>query len=803
METWDVRLLSASYIQNNEDISVELFGKTREGKSITVLAHGFQPYFFIVNPTPAVEEKLKKDREVISTEHDSLLFRGEYQDVLKVTIMYPYKVPEYRNNARNEGFKILSTDIPFHLRYIYDMDLGACLRVNGKEIPGIYTTDLIVDMENYEDLEPFTPPMRVMSFDLENSIEHDYIYCICAVISENDVVKECEPITGSEKDIITKFAELIQTEDPDVLTGYNIDNYDIKKIKERAEFNKMTDAMPWGRDGGQTRSISDRYWRIKGRLVIDAWWAAKKELRPKQETLNAVSMQLLGEGKMDVDPAKMDAEWKDNREKVLKYCTKDAELALRILDKIDSIRKGMDLAAVSRLPIEDVMTTGSSQLVDSLLIRAADRHKVAVPTMGGRSAKDDQIEGGYVHTMNAGLYHWVVVLDFKSMYPSLIISKNICFTTLSEDGEIVSPSGARFMSKDRREGLLPTILSNLMDYRDSIKSSMKITKDSHEYHYLNGLQEAVKIIMNTFYGVFASSFYRFTNKNIGAAITSFARANVKNIISELGSEKIDVIYSDTDSVFIQSPADNLEESVSFGKSLAERFTTEGGVLEFEKLIEPLFSHGKKKRYVGRVVWPNKEDDLLVRGYEIRRSDSFGIQSKLLEELFEEILNEKNEKAIAYVRKTIQDTLEGKISAEELVISRTCKGLEAYANPDRMTNVQAARKMMALGYKFIPGMKVSWIVTNGSITPQKVEPFISGKEFEQKPDYRYYAERLAQTASRITEVFGWSERDLMMGSQQTTLFDMDFQKKSSEKDQTVSKASKPTVKKKTSNLDDFF
>ena len=803
METWDVRLLSASYIQNNEDISVELFGKTREGKSITVLAHGFRPYFFIVNPTPAVEEKLKKDREVISTEHDSLLFRGEYQDVLKVTIMYPYKVPEYRNNARNEGFKILSTDIPFHLRYIYDMDLGACLRVNGKEIPGIYTTDLIVDMENYEDLEPFTPPMRVMSFDLENSIEHDYIYCICAVISENDVVKECEPITGSEKDIITKFAELIQTEDPDVLTGYNIDNYDIKKIKERAEFNKMTDAMPWGRDGGQTRSISDRYWRIKGRLVIDAWWAAKKELKPKQETLNAVSMQLLGEGKMDVDPAKMDAEWKDNREKVLKYCTKDAELALRILDKIDSIRKGMDLAAVSRLPIEDVMTTGSSQLVDSLLIRAADRHKVAVPTMGGRSAKDDQIEGGYVHTMNAGLYHWVVVLDFKSMYPSLIISKNICFTTLSEDGEIVSPSGARFMSKDRREGLLPTILSNLMDYRDSIKSSMKITKDSHEYHYLNGLQEAVKIIMNTFYGVFASSFYRFTNKNIGAAITSFARANVKNIISELGSEKVNVIYSDTDSVFIQSPADNLEESVSFGKSLAERFTTEGGVLEFEKLIEPLFSHGKKKRYVGRVVWPNKEDDLLVRGYEIRRSDSFGIQSKLLEELFEEILNEENEKAIAYVRKTIQDTLEGKISAEELVISRTCKGLEAYANPDRMTNVQAARKMMALGYKFIPGMKVSWIVTNGSITPQKVEPFISGKEFEQKPDYRYYAERLAQTASRITEVFGWSERDLMMGSQQTTLFDMDFQKKSSEKDQTVSKASKPTVKKKTSNLDDFF
>lgn len=62
MKTWDVRLLSASYIQNDEDVSIEMFGKTREGKSITVLAHGFRPYFFIVDPTPAIEEKMKKDQ---------------------------------------------------------------------------------------------------------------------------------------------------------------------------------------------------------------------------------------------------------------------------------------------------------------------------------------------------------------------------------------------------------------------------------------------------------------------------------------------------------------------------------------------------------------------------------------------------------------------------------------------------------------------------------------------------------------------------------------------------------------------
>ncbi len=796
--------MAATYVLEGDETVMELYGKTREGESITILSRGFKPYFYIVDPTPAAETKIKLDKEVISAEHDTLLYLGEHKDVLKVVIKYPFKMSDHRNKAKREGFTVLSADIPFHLRFIYDLDLGACFKVVGKEVKGDYFTDLVVEMDHHEDLEPFTPPIRIMSFDLENSVEHDYLYCICAVISEGGTTRYCEPITGSEQEMIEKFADLIRKEDPDVLTGYNIDNYDIKKIKERADAIGLTDAMPWGRDGSQPKLISNRFWRINGRLVMDAWWAAKREIRPKQETLNAVAMQLLGEGKMDLDPSKMDLEWKNNREKVLEYCTKDAELAYRILHEIDSIRKNMDLASVSRLPAEDVLTSGSSQLVDSLLIRSADRHQVGIPMMGGRSTRDDQIEGGYVHTMNPGLYHWVVVLDFKSMYPSLIISKNICFTTLSDDGEIISPSGARFMSKDRREGLLPAILLDLMTYRDEIKTSMKTTGDDHEYHYLDGLQEAVKILMNTFYGVFASSFYRFTNKNIGAAITSFARGNVKSIIRELEADDIGVIYSDTDSLFVQSPADDLNGSVSFGKSLAEKFTSEGAILEFEKLIEPLFSHGKKKRYVGRVVWPNKEDDLLVRGYEIRRSDSFDIQSELLENLFEKILDEDNEGAVAYVRGAVENTLNGNVEPGELVISRTCKGVNAYANPERMANVQAARKMMALGYEFIPGMKVSWVVTDGSVVPQQVEPFISGKKFEHRPDYRYYAERLAQTASRITEVFGWGEKDLMMGSQQAT-FDMDFEPDAdaAPKKRTVTKLSEQPKKNKKTRLDDFF
>ena len=799
MGTWDVRLLSASYCQDGDEIAIELFGKTRDKKSVTILRYGFHPYFFVVDPKPNLAPMMRRDKDVVEVSDDRLFYKSEMHDVLKVTIKNPWQLSEYRNKLKHE-YRLLAADIAFHYRFIYDMDMGSCIRVTGEEIEKEYATDLVIRMDSFENIDSFDPGLKFLAFDIENSVLHDFIFTICAVTYEDGELRSCEPVTGSEADIIKGFSELIRKEDPDVITGYNIDNYDIKKIIERAKRLKIESEVKWGRDLGIPRVVSEKFWRVKGRLIVDAWWAVRRELRPKQETLNAVSMQILGETKMDVDPKHMDEEWAKNREKVLEYCTKDAELSMKILLHVGTVRKGMDLAAVSMLPVEDVMVSGTSTLADSLLIRMADREKVGVP-MTGKMSRTDQIEGGYVHTMNPGLYHWVCVLDFKSMYPSLIIAKNICFTTLSDNGEIVSPNGVRYLSKDKKVGILPRNLEGLMQKRDDIKARMKKTENKDEYHYLNGLQAAVKVLMNTFYGVFASSFYRFTDKSIGSSITAFARATVTGIIGEVEKEGVPVIYSDTDSVFMQSPTNDLEGTVEFGNKMAERFSKDGGTLEFEKILEPLFSHGKKKRYVGKVLWPKKEDELLVRGYEIRRSDSFDLQSDLLMKLFNYILEEKNDEALALVRRTVQDTLAGKVPVSELVISRSCKGLDAYENPERMANVQTAKKLIEMGYEFIPGMKVSWIVTDSSSAPQKVEPYISGVEFKGKPDYRYYAERISQTASRITEVFGWDEKDIMMGSQQATLFDGNFNRPGTKKKDDAPPKSPPKVK--NMKLTDFF
>ena len=773
MPTWDIRIIGSSYRREGDEVVVQVYGRTRDGISITARYYKFEPYFYVVEPNEQAIEMLESDKENVKRvekEPVKLFLGGRDVTCRKVVTTYPFVVPQVRERLVMAGFKVLAADIPFHLRFAYDLDLGSCVRIHGEPEPDRkeeYTTDEVVRAEKIENIDPFYPPLRILSFDIENSILDGHLITLCGVVktAENQPLKTFQ-LDGDERSIIEGFGTLIDEEDPDIITGYNIDGYDIPQILERAKKLGMPE-LNWGRTQGSMRQFNNRFWNIDGRIVADAWWHVKKNIRPKQETLNAVSQLLLGEKKLDVDPSRIDEEWKKDPDRVKKYCTKDAELALRILEKIRAVKKALDLATVAKLPLNDIMSGTTSLLIDSILIRRADRAKVGVP-MTQRREYEEQIEGGYVHVIDPGLYHNVVVLDFKSMYPSLIIVKNICFTTISDKGEIVSPTGVRFLSKEQKPGLLPSILSELMLERDRLKRLMKEAESEDEREYYRGLQEAVKILMNAFYGVFASSFYRFTDQRIGASITAFARETIQGVIRQLEQEGYRVIYSDTDSVFVQSPYQELEKTVEFGKSLAKKFSEGGASLEFEKVMEPFFSHGKKKRYVGKMVWP--EGGLVIRGYETRRTDSFDLQSETLMGIFERILAGDTEGAVQFARDNIQKVLRGEVETEKLVISRSAKSDEYYKAPDRMANVQAARKLAKMGYEFQPGMKVSWIVTDSRKTPQEIEPFVAGRRFDAKPDYRYYAERLAQSIVRVTDVLGWDERRLLTGAQQSTLFD---------------------------------
>ena len=213
--------------------------------------------------------------------------------------------------------------------------------------------------------------------------------------------------------------------------------------------------------------------------------------------------------------------------------------------------------------------------------------------------------------------------------------------------------------------------------------------DESEAFLQDQLQYAVKILMNSFYGVFASNFYRFTHPSLGASITEWARHNIKAIISKVENDGNDVVYSDTDSIFVIAPVEggptnkplggeDLERwedvkfsTIEFGEALAERFTREGAELEFETALSSFFSHGAKKRYVGRVVWPREE--MLIRGYEVRRTDSFQLLSDTMTKMFEMILDDNTIGAVDMTKSVIDQVRAGAVDPSQLVISRSCKG----------------------------------------------------------------------------------------------------------------------------------
>ena len=171
------------------------------------------------------------------------------------------------------------------------------------------------------------------------------------------------------------------------------------------------------------------------------------------------------------------------------YCVRDAELPLDILASIQAVRRKEAVAAVAKVPFETAANGSTSQLIDSLVIRLADSQHVAVPLTGSAEAKEGQITGGYVHDVEAGLHPWIAVLDFKRMYPSIMIGHNICYTTRIDPAKPSPPAEGRFHTSpidskfrlaEDRKGMVPLLLEDLMQQRDEHKAAIKAAQSAQD-----------------------------------------------------------------------------------------------------------------------------------------------------------------------------------------------------------------------------------------------------------------------------------------------------------------------------------
>ena len=285
-----------------------------------------------------------------------------------------------------------------------------------------------------------------------------------------------------------------------------------------------------------------------------------------------------------------------------------------------------------------------------------------------------------------------------------------------KEGITPLPYKSKFRLAEDRKGMVPALLEDLMAQRDEHKAALKTaqaSEDTSAEAFHDAMQYAVKILMNSFYGVFASGFYRFTHRDLGSSITAWARQNIKGIIAAVENEGPGVVYSDTDSIFVRCPISPdaprqlsdeergkaaagdeaaqamlaayeaaVESMVAFGQGLAATYSRDSAVLEFEKGLSVFFSHGAKKRYIGQVVWPSHE--MLVRGYETQRTDSFSYLTSTMKEIFRYALADQGDELVKYAKQRVEALLRCEVPASEVVLAKSCKGRGSNArqNPRR-------------------------------------------------------------------------------------------------------------------------
>lgn len=661
-------------------------------------------------------------------------------------------------------------------------------------------------------------PLRILSFDIECAgrkgvfpePEHDPVIQIANVVLKYGelkpfvrnvfTVKSCAPIIGSqifshetEEEMLMHFKEFIVKVDPDVIIGYNTANFDIPYLLDRAATLKLNKFPFFGRMKHIKQEIKDAVFssraygtrenkvvNIDGRMQLDLLQFIQREYKLRSYTLNSVSAHFLGEQKEDVqhtiitDLQNGDAE---TRRRLAVYCLKDAYLPLRLVEKLMCLVNYTEMARVTGVPFSYLLSRGQQIKVISQLFRKCLEDDIVIPNMKSEST-NEEYEGATVIEPIRGYYDVpITTLDFSSLYPSIMMAHNLCYTTLTnkqtiqslgltEDDYTHTPNGDYFVKDNKRKGILPTILNELLTARKKAKSDLKKETDPFKKQVLNGRQLALKISANSVYGFTGATIGKLPCLAISSSVTAFGREMIektKNEVQEHYSKKngyphdAQVVYGDTDSVMIKFGYDDLLKCMELGEQAAEYVSSKFKnpiKLEFEKCYYPYLLINKK-RYAG-LYWtnPNKFDKMDTKGIETVRRDNCRLVQNVITKVLEIILEERDPaKAERFVKQTIADLLQNRVDLSQLVITK------AYSKQDyaaKQAHVVLAEKMKKRDPGSAPtlGDRVAYVIINGPAGAKnydKSEDPLYVLENSLPIDVNYYLEnQLANPLMRIFE-----------------------------------------------------
>jgi len=660
-------------------------------------------------------------------------------------------------------------------------------------------------------------PLRILSFDIEcfnpegkgfPRAEQSPVIQIAAYLKEQGrqqhlvhavwTLNSCNDIAGAEvfafereEDLLLSFRDFVQAVDADILTGYNIVNFDLPYLLDRADAIRINyDFCKIGRlltercrkrvnnfNGRETIEIN-----IEGRVQFDMLVVIQKEQKLSSYSLNAVSAEFLGEQKEDVHYSMIGDLFQtsaETRRRLAIYCLKDAFLPMQLLEKLLCMYNYVEMARVTGTPINFLLNRGQMIKVTSQLLRKAREHGFLMPTIKSQ-ASNDKFEGATVLEPITGYYDKpIATLDFASLYPSIMMAHNLCYctllrpdqaATLAPDQVTQSPSGCLFARSQTRRGLLPMILEELLAARKRAKKAMAEAEDPLTKSVLNGRQLALKISANSVYGFTGATVGVLPCLEISSSVTAFGRTMIdhtKNMVEakytvEKGySHNAQVIYGDTDSVMVKFGVESVEEAMKLGQEAAD-MVSETFIrpikLEFEKVYCPYLLMNKK-RYAG-LYWttPEKYDKLDTKGIETVRRDNCGLVRQVVDTCLRKILIDKTiSGATEYVKQVISELLQNRIDLSLLVITKSLgKGANAEDYAAKQAHVELAERMRKRDPTMAPGSgdRVPYVIISGAKNMkayEKSEDPLYALENNLTIDATYYIEH--QLQQPLMRIFG--------------------------------------------------
>ncbi|WP_090500440.1 DNA polymerase II [Pseudomonas borbori] len=592
---------------------------------------------------------------------------------------------------RKAGIEVFEADIRPPERYLMERFITAPVCFGGTpDASGMLLEAQLKPAPTYR------PRLRLASLDIETNAQGE-LYSIALEGCGQRQVYMLGPANGvdpprdfaleyceSRRQLLEKLNQWLAAHDPDAIIGWNLVQFDLRVLHEHAQrlqvplqLGRDGEAMGWREHGSRNNHF---FAEAAGRLIIDGIEALRSATWSFASfSLENVAQSLLGEGKDIATPYQrmdeIDRMFAEDKPALARYNLKDCELVTRIFAKTEILTFLLERATVTGLPAD--RSGGSVAAFCHLYMPLMHRQGFVAPNLGERPPEASP--GGFVMNSQPGLYESVLVLDYKSLYPSIIRTFLIDPLGLiegmrhPEDSESVPGfRGARF---SRTRHCLPAIVESVWQGREAAKREGNAP-----------LSQALKIIMNAFYGVLGSSGCRFFDPRLASSITLRGHEIMRRTRELIEAEGHAVIYGDTDSTFVWlRRAHGEDEAAQIGRALVQRvnqwwrehlrreYDLESALeLQYEthysRFLMPTIrgtEEGSKKRYAGLVVAPDGSREMVFKGLETVRSDWSPLARQFQRELYLLIFNRQPYQD--YIRDYVRRTLAGEL--DELLIYR--------------------------------------------------------------------------------------------------------------------------------------